>query len=282
MASSVQVLDSKAAGARRFEGKTAIVSGAGQGHGRATARRLAQEGAALMLVDRHAAGAKRTRDELTQFGSDADTYVGDISSVEPFQEVAAKTVERFGKIDVLVNVAGGAMYGPKLGWEYTPDELMANVQNNLWTCMWGCYSVLPYMVEQGSGAIVNFGSHAVRGTHRLGYAAAKGGIYAVTTSLALETAQSGVRINCVVPHYSESEPGDRLVTRVPGQTAPKTTQAMQPGRADLQARHLQNIPMGRAGTPQELAAAVAFLASDDASFVTGDIMCVGGGAFCAL
>lgn len=282
MTQMTKVLDPRAAGAKRLKDKIAIVTGAGQGNGRATARRLAEEGAAVMVVDRHEPGANRTAQELRDYGARAETFVGDISVVEKFRELAALTNEQFGRIDVLVNVAGGSMYGPKLGWEYEPEEIVANVQNNLWTCMWGCHSVLPYMVKQGSGSIINFGTHAVRGTMRLGYAAAKGGIFAITTSLALEAAPLGVRINCVVPHYTESEAGDRLVTRIPGQLAPQTSEAMAPNREALRSRHVENIPMGRPGTPQEVAAAVAFLASDDASFVTGDILCVGGGAFCRL
>jgi dihydroxycyclohexadiene carboxylate dehydrogenase len=279
-----KVLDPMAAGARRVVGKIAIVTGAGQGHGRATAKRLAQEGASVMVVDRHEAGAARTVGELRDFGTDAESYVVDISDPEAFKAVAAATNERFGKIDILVNVAGGSMYGPKFGWEYTPAELRANVENNLFTCMWGCWAVLPYMVEQHSGAIVNFGSHAVRNGMRLGYAAAKGGVYAVTASLAMETAQRGVRINAVVPHWSgATDPDDRMVTRIPGAMRSEESPEERAARmAELEARHAPTIPMGRGGAPRDLAAAVAFLVSEDAAFVTGHILCVGGGAYCIL
>jgi len=131
-----------------------------------------------------------------------------------------------------------------------------------------------------SGAIVNVGSNAPRGTMRLPYAAAKGGVFAITTSLALETAALGVRINCVAPHWSVSEdPDDRLVTRLPGQPAASLGRAEQQAeRAGLADRHIQNIPMRRAGTKEEQAAAIVFLASDDASFITGQILSVAGGA----
>ncbi len=279
-----QVLDPMAEGARRLVGRVAIITGAGQGHGRATAKRMAQEGAHVMVVDRHEPGAQRTVGELEEFGAEVDSYVGDISDPENFKQVAAATKERFGKIDILVNVAGGSMHGPKNGWEYTPDQLRANVENNLFTCMWGCWAVLPYMVEQGSGAIVNFGSHAVRNGMRLGYAAAKGGVYAVTTSLAMETATMGIRVNAVVPHFNDGAgPGDKLVTRMPGQlVAERSPEERAANREELIARHGPTIPMGRGGAPKDLAAAVTFLASDDASFVTGHILCVGGGAFCIL
>ena len=278
------VLDPLASGARRLVDQVAVITGAGQGHGRATAKRMAQEGAHVMVVDRHEPGAERTVGELREFGAQAEACAIDISVPDNFKQVAAMTKERFGKIDILVNVAGGSMYGPKYGWDYTPDELRANVENNLFTCIWGCWAVLPYMVEQHSGAIVNFGSHAVRNGMRLGYAAAKGGVYAVTTSLAMETATMGVRVNAVVPHFNDGAgPGDKLVTRIPGQlVADKSEEERTANREELISRHEHTIPMGRGGAPQDLAAACTFLASDDASFVTGHILCVGGGAFCIL
>lgn len=274
------VLDPRAAGAKRLAGKIAIVTGAGQGIGRATARRMAEEGAAVMVADRNRAGAERTCAELRAHGADADVYVADVSSPEVARALMAATRERFGRIDVLVNTAGGSMHGPKLGWEYTPEEMIENVQNNLWTTMWCCWAVLPYLVEQRSGAIVNVGSNAPRGTMRLPYAAAKGGVFAITTSLALETATLGVRINCVAPHWSVSDdPDDRLVTRLPGERAAALdSHEQQTQRAHLAERHLQNIPMRRPGTKEEQAAAIVFLASEDASFMTGQILSVAGGA----
>jgi dihydroxycyclohexadiene carboxylate dehydrogenase len=239
---------------------------------------MAEEGARVMIADRQAAGAARTCGELREYGADADTFVADISTAEAAQTLMAAAKERFGRIDILVNNAGGSMYGPKLGWEYTPDEIVQNVQNNFWTTLWCCWAVLPYMVEQRSGAIVNLGSNAPRGTMRLPYAASKGGVFAITTSLALETATLGIRINCVAPHWSVSEdPEDRLVTRVPTVRPPASPEEQAAEREQLAARHLQNIPMRRPGTKEEQAAAITFLASDDASFITGQILSVAGG-----
>ena len=273
------VLDPRAAGAKRLRGRIAIVTGAGQGIGRATARRMAEEGAIIMIADRNASGANRTCEELHQHGVTAAVHVADVSQAEGAKGLMAATKEQFGRIDILVNNAGGSMYGPKLGWEYTPEELLANVQNNFWTTMWCCWAVLPYMVEQRSGAIVNLGSNAPQGTMRLPYAASKGGVFAITTSLALETATLGVRINCVAPHWSVSEdPDDRLVTRIPGQAAPHDAGEVQAQHQSLAEHHLQNIPMRRSGLKEEQAAAITFLASDDASFITGQVLSVGGGA----
>jgi dihydroxycyclohexadiene carboxylate dehydrogenase len=273
------LLDPRAAGAKRLRGRVAVITGSGQGIGRATARRMAEEGAAIMVCDRSERGAERTRDELRSAGATAEMHVADIGTPEAAQALMGVAIGRFGRIDILVNNAGGSMYGPKLGWEYSPDEILANVHNNLFTTLWCCWAVLPHMVERRSGAIVNVGSNAPQGTMRLPYAASKGGVFAITTSLALETAELGVRINCVAPHWSVSEdPSDRLVTRIPGEGAALAPEQEAQQRRRLAEQHLRNIPMRRAGLKEEQAAAITFLASDDASFITGQILSVGGGA----
>jgi NAD(P)-dependent dehydrogenase (short-subunit alcohol dehydrogenase family) len=280
MTAEVKSLDPRAAGAKRLKDKVSIITGAGQGIGRATAKRFAEEGAIVMIAERYPDTAQRTCDELRAYGAQAETFVADVGSAETAKALMAATKERFGRIDVLVNNAGGSMYGPKLGWEYTPEEMQASVQNNFWTTMWCCWAVLPIMVEQHSGAIVNIGSNAPRGTMRLPYAASKGGVFAITTSLALETATLGVRINCVAPFLSggSDDPEDRKYTRIPGILATRDPARQATQAAELDARHLPNIPMRRRGLAAEQASAIAFLASDDASFITGQILDVGGGA----
>jgi len=277
-ATTLKVLDPRAAGARRLEGKIAVITGAGQGHGRATARRMAQEGASIMIVERFEDGAKRTRDELREFGTESEFILGNMQQAEFAKAAMAEAASRFGRIDILVNNVGGAFGPGGMGWTQTPENLEANIRNSLHTCLWGCWAVLPYMVEQQSGSIVNFGSHAPRGMGRLGYAAAKGGVMAITTSLALEAAPFNVRVNAVVPHVSTRGEGDTLVSRIPGQPVGEGARC----GGNINGPNMTYIPLQRPGTPEEVAAAVTFLASDDASFTTGDIICVGGGAFCRL
>ena len=285
MTQAVKVLDPRAAGGKRLQGKIAVVTGGGQGHGRATVKRFAEEGASVMIADRNPPGAERVRDELTDYGTDVETFIGDVGSPEAAKSLMTAAIDRFGHIDILVNVVGGTFTLPgsgQWGWEKTPEDLIGNIQNNLFTCLWCCWAVMPHMVERQSGSIINFGSHAVRGTNRLGYAAAKGGIAAITTSMSLELAPYNVRMNMVVPHASTRAPGDVLVGRIPGDAASAESKRAHASAPDVRDPHLSYIPMGRPGTAEEVAAAVTFLASEDASFTTGETICVGGGAFCRL
>ena len=264
-------LDERAAGGRRFADRVCVVTGSGQGIGRATARRLAQEGGTIVIAERNEEGARRVYDELTEFGAPAKVFLTDLSTADKVKELFAFAIAEFDHIDVLVNCVGGSIWS-KFGWEYTEEELEKTVHNNFWTCLWANWAVLPHMIERRSGAIVNLGSNAPRGTMRLPYAASKGGVFAITTSMALETAELGVRINCVAPHWTQAP--DRLVDRRGDAVQPGTSGSVAPNAE----RHLANIPMRRAGNPEEQAATIAFLASDDASFITGQIISCSGGA----
>lgn len=274
MAETGKVLDPKAAGARRFAGKVAVVSGGGQGIGSATARRLAQEGASVVVADIVESSAERVCRQLRDFGAPASAFVGDLSKREYAVALMAHAKQTFGRIDALANIVGGTMWAQPY-WEYTPEQIEAEVNKSFWPPMWGCWAVLPHMIEQRSGAIVNLGSHSVASTMRVPYAASKGGAIALTTSLSKEVAQYGIRVNCVAPHWTAAD--DRVTPRNPNrrQLSPEEAAARE---AELMARRMAEIPLGRSAQAEEQAAAIAFLLSDDASYITGQVLPCGGGA----
>ena len=272
-----EILDAKAAGARRFEGQVAVVTGAGQGIGAATARRLAQEGAAVVVGDMVEASSQRVCDELREFGAEAAYCLGELSKWENAQRLMAFAQEQFGQIDVLANVAGGTIWFQSFQY-YTPEQIQAEIDKSFWTAVWCCRAVLPYMIEQKSGAIVNVATHAVTGAFRVPYAAAKAGQIGLTTSLSREVAPLGIRVNCMAPSGTLAE--DRVTPRNYGISADPPELPQE--ELDLQETYrqqtrLSEIPMGRRGEADEQAAAIAFLASHDASYVTGQVLAVGGG-----
>ena len=272
-----KVLDSKAAGARRFEGQVAVVTGAGQGIGAATARRLAQEGAAIVIGDMVAESSNRVRDEIRDFGGSAIVALGELSQWEKAQALMAAAIAEYGRIDVLANVAGGTIWFQSFRY-YTPEQIQAEIDKSFWTAMWCCRAALPYMLERESGAIVNVATHAVTGAFRVPYAAAKAGQIGLTTALAREVAHRGIRVNCMAPSGTIAE--DRVTARNFGITAqppelpPEELAEQEKYRQETR---LSEIPMGRRGAADEQAAAIAFLASHDASYITGQVLAVGGG-----
>ena len=271
------ILDAKASGARRFEGQVAVITGAGQGIGAATVRRLAQEGAAVVIGDMVEESSRRVRDEIREFGGSAAYCLGELSKWENAQALMAFAHAEYGKIDVLANVAGGTIWFQSFQY-YTPDQIQAEIDKSFWTAMWCCRAALPYMIEQGSGAIVNVATHAVTGAFRVPYAAAKAGQIGLTTSLSREVAPLGIRVNCMAPSGTLAE--DRITPRNHGITAeppelPPEELALQ--ETYRQQTRLSEIPMGRRGEADEQAAAIAFLASHDASYITGQVLAVGGG-----
>ncbi len=272
-----EVLDPRAAGGRRFEGKVCVVTGGAQGIGAATVRRMAQEGASIVIGDMVEATSQRVQDELRAFGAPCIYALGELSQWENAQALMSRAHEEFGRIDVLANVAGGTIWFQSFQY-YTPEQIEAEINKSFWTAMWCCRAVLPYMLEQGAGSIVNIATHAVTGAFRVPYAAAKAGQIGLTTSLAREAAHRGVRVNCVAPSGSLAE--DRVTPRDYGIDV--AVPALPQEEMDYQERYRQEtrlveIPMGRRGDAAEQAAAIAFLASDDASYITGQVIPVGGG-----
>ncbi|MDE2785438.1 MAG: SDR family oxidoreductase [Chloroflexota bacterium] len=271
------ILDLKAAGARRFDGQVAVVTGGGQGIGSATARRLAQEGASIVIGDMVAETSERVRKEIRDFGGACEVSIGDLSKWENAEALMARAQDAFGRIDVLANIAGGTIWFQSLQY-YTPDQIQAEIDRSFWTAMWCCRAALPYMIDQGSGAIVNIATHAVTGRFRVPYAAAKAGQIGLTTSLAREVAHLGIRVNCVAPSGTAADdrftPRDYGVGIIPPELPASERAAQEEYRS---ATRNSEIPMGRRGEADEQAAAIAFLASHDASYITGQVLAVGGG-----
>jgi len=271
-------LDPRAAGARRLKDKVCIVTGAGQGIGRAIARRLGQEGGKIVVADRIDEGARRTVKDLQDLGVGAVKVIADLSTLSGAQDMMAEAVKAYGRIDVLVNNVGGTIW-MKPFHLYTEEETQQELERSLLPTLWGCNAVLPIMIEQESGCIINIGSQSVRGLYRAPYAASKGGILAIGKVLAMEYGRYGIRVNTVSPGGTDIP--DRLTSRLqirPGEMAEDLEKEegdryREEMSADIRAQQ----SLSRRGLPEEHAAAVAFLASDDASFITGDVINCSGG-----
>ncbi len=255
---------------RRFEGSVALVTGAAQGIGLATARQLAREGALVIVADRAAEPAMAAAHSIAAAGGNAVHAVHDLEHRRGAVDLIAEIDRKFGRVDVAVHNVGGTIW-TKPFWEYAEDEIVAEIQRSLWPTLWGCHAVLPVMLRQGTGAIVNVGSVATRGVNRVPYAAAKGGVAAITAALSLELGTSGVRVNCVAPG------GVDVGTRVtPRNTTPLSDADMR-GMKGVVDQTLRDTPLGRFGKPEEIAAAICFLASSEASYITGQTLYAAGG-----
>jgi dihydroxycyclohexadiene carboxylate dehydrogenase len=269
-------LDARAAGARRLKDKVCIVTGAGQGIGRAAARRLGEEGGRIILADRIDTTVSEAEAELRDRGVDATKLLIDLSTLAGAQELMSRAAEVYGQIDVLVNNVGGTIW-IKPYHLYTEEEVKLELERSLYPTLWCCLAVLPIMMEQRSGSIVNLGSQSIRGLFRLPYAASKGGILALTTVLAKEYGRYGVRINTVSPGGTEIR--DRVTPRQfirPGVMAADDEKA-DDYRREMAEDIRNQQALRRRGLAEEQAAAIAFLASDDASFITGQVINCSGG-----
>jgi len=271
-------LDARAAGARRLEDKVCVVTGAGQGIGRATARRLGQEGGKIVVADRVDASASETMSQLRDHGVDAAKVLVDLAAFAGAQTLMSAARNAYGRIDVLVNNVGGTIW-IKPFHLYTAQEVELELQRSLYPTMWCCLAVLPIMMEQKSGSIVNVGSQSTRGLYRLPYATAKGGIVALSKVLAMEYGRHGIRVNTMAPGGTEIT--DRVTPRQfiePGVMADDgTEEATEEYRREMAEDIRNQQALRRRGLPDEQAAAIAFLASDDASFITGQVINCSGG-----
>lgn len=195
----------------------------------------------------------------------------DLEHPDGAETVVRQAIRKFGHIDVLINNVGGAI-NFKPFTQFTADEIQAEITRSLMTTLYACRAALPAMVEQGHGVIVNVSSAATRGIHRIPYSAAKGGINAITASLAMEYADAGIRVVATAPGGTDAPP--RRISRGTPAPADDTERAWFQAHID---QTLASSLMHRYGTLDEQAAAICFLASDEASYITGSVLPVAGG-----
>lgn len=248
----------------RLEGKVAFITGAGRGIGRAVAHKFAAEGAAVVVAERDASSGKAVADELLVIGHRALFIATDITRESEVRQAIDQTVAHFGKLDIVVNNAG-------ITFRYeattmTEDQWHAAMDvdvKGVWLC---CKHAIPHMQAQGGGAIVNISSvHArVTAAKHFPYGAAKAAVLGLTRSLALDYGPHNIRVNAICPGWVRSEAVEEWIQS-------------QPDPLAYEARVLSFQPLRRIGTPEEIANLVAFIASDEASYMTGAELVIDGG-----
>ncbi|MGK8235445.1 benzoate diol dehydrogenase BenD [Roseovarius sp. MS2] len=253
----------------RFADKVMVVTGAAQGIGRRVAERAAAEGAKVLVVDR-----SEHRDTVVtairDAGGEAQALNVDLETWEGCDAAMAAAIDIWGRIDILINNVGGTIWA-KPYEHYAPHEIDAEVRRSLFPTLYCCRAAIERMLPQGSGVIVNVSSIATRGLNRVPYAAAKGGVNAITASLAWEVGERGIRVVATAPGGTEAPP--RVVPRNPNAAEEQREDWYQ----TIVDQTIQSSLMKRYGTLDEQAGPILFLASDEASYITGVTVPVGGG-----
>jgi dihydroxycyclohexadiene carboxylate dehydrogenase len=252
---------------QRFAGKVMVVTGAAQGIGRAVALRAAAEGGKVLFVDRadfvSEVAAEAHGADTAGFVTDLETYDGAASAMG----FAART---FGGIDILVNGVGGAIRMRPFA-EFEPAQIDAEIRRSLMPTLYTCHAVLPYLLKRGSGTIVNFSSNATRGIRRVPYSAAKGGVNAITQSLAMEYAEHNIRVVATAPGGTDA-PARRVPRNIAGDSEQEKVWMSEAVKQVTESSFLK-----RYGSIDEQAAPILFLASDEAGYITGTVLPVAGG-----
>lgn len=254
---------------KRFANKVIIVTGAAQGIGRGVALQAAREGGKVVLVDR-SDFVDEVLAEVQAFKGKAISVKADLETFAGACDVVTEAVKKYGRVDVLINNVGGAIW-MKPFEEFSEEEIIKEVNRSLFPTMWCCRAVLPQMLEQKAGVIVNVSSVATRGINRVPYSASKGGVNGLTASLAFEHAKDGIRVNAVATGGTEAPP--RKVPR----NAAKQTKAEKGWMQDVVDQTIDRTFMGRYGSIDEQVAGILFLASDDSSYITGTVLPIAGG-----
>ncbi|MDQ6855834.1 MAG: 3-oxoacyl-ACP reductase FabG [Candidatus Dormibacteraeota bacterium] len=249
----------------RFVGRVAIVTGAAQGIGAATARRLAAEGAVVAALDRNQDGAGATAAAIVASGGEAFGLGCDVSSAASVATSVEEVVSRRGQLDVLVNNAG--ITRDNMLFKMDDDDWTTVLQVNLTSVFLMCRAAQKHMVAAKYGRIVNLSSRSALGNRgQANYAAAKAGIQGLTATLAIELGPFNVTVNAVAPGY--------VATPMTAATAERVGVSAEDHQREVASR----TPLRRVGQPEEIASVIAFLASDDASYVSGQTLYVNGGA----
>lgn len=241
----------------RLEGKTAIVTGAGRGLGKGIALKLAREGAKVVVSDVMEETAAAAAEEIKAAGGEAIAVVGNIASLDDVKALYAKTLETYGKVDVVVNNAG--INRDAMLHKMTIEQWDQVIAVNLTGTFYMTQEAAKLMREQESGSIINISSASWMGNiGQANYAASKAGVVGLTKTASRELARKNVTCNAICPGFIETD-----MTR----GVPEKVWDIMVGK----------VPMGRAGKPEDVANMVAFLASDEANYITGEVINVGGG-----
>jgi 3-oxoacyl-[acyl-carrier protein] reductase len=248
----------------RLEGRVALVTGAGRGIGRATATRFAREGARVCLADVEPNGPAEAAGSLVDGGMDAFAILMDVTSRTDVEGAVGETVERYGRLDILVNNAG--VTRDNLSHKMTDEDWRTVLNVHLTGTFLCSRAAQRHMVERGYGRIVNVSSTSALGNRgQANYSAAKAGVVGLTKTLAIELGRYGVTVNAVAPGFIETE-----MTRA-------TAARLGLDFEEFVEEVVKEIPVGRGGWPEDVAAAILYLASEEAAFVSGQVLYVAGG-----